>query len=106
MKSTLGLEVSAVDDGAYESNTNQSLVPPYGECSLAHRVQQGELEKVGATSPVKVDVRFVAATHRNVQAMIDDGTFREDLYYACRPKASVWKDGEGVVDSSTGEVQR
>lgn len=44
-------------------------------------IQQGELEKVGATSPVKVDVRFVAATHRNLRAMIEDGTFREDLYY-------------------------
>jgi two-component system NtrC family response regulator len=30
---------------------------------------------------VKVDVRFVAATHRNLKAMIEDGTFREDLYY-------------------------
>jgi two-component system NtrC family response regulator len=44
-------------------------------------IQQGELEKVGATSPTKVDVRFVAATHRNLRAMIEDGTFREDLYY-------------------------
>jgi two-component system NtrC family response regulator len=45
------------------------------------RGPQGELEKVGATAPVKVDVRFVAATHRNLRAMIEDGTFREDLYY-------------------------
>jgi two-component system NtrC family response regulator len=44
-------------------------------------LQEGELEKVGATSPVKVDVRFVAATHRNLRAMIEDGTFREDLFY-------------------------
>jgi DNA-binding NtrC family response regulator len=44
-------------------------------------LQQGELEKVGATSPIKVDVRFVAATHRNLHTMIEDGTFREDLYY-------------------------
>ncbi len=44
-------------------------------------VQQGEIEKVGATSPLKVDVRIVAATHRNLQAMIEDETFREDLYY-------------------------
>ena len=36
-------------------------------------IQQGELEKVGATSPVKIDVRFVAATHRNLRAMIEDG---------------------------------
>lgn len=44
-------------------------------------LQEGELEKVGATSPVKVDVRFVAATHRNLGAMIEDGAFREDLFY-------------------------
>jgi two-component system NtrC family response regulator len=39
------------------------------------------MEKVGAASPVQVDVRFVAATHRNLHAMIEDGVFREDLYY-------------------------
>jgi two-component system NtrC family response regulator len=44
-------------------------------------IQQGELEKVGAASPVKVDVRFIAATNRNLRAMMEDGTFREDLYY-------------------------
>ncbi len=48
---------------------------------LLRLLQQGELEKVGAISPTKVDVRFVAATHRNLRAMIEDGTFREDLYY-------------------------
>ena len=51
------------------------------QVKLLRLMQQGELEKVGATSPVKVDVRFVAATHRNLRAMIEDGTFREDLYY-------------------------
>ncbi|MCC7500135.1 MAG: sigma-54-dependent Fis family transcriptional regulator, partial [Bryobacterales bacterium] len=51
------------------------------QVKLLRLLQQGELEKVGATSPVKVDVRFVAATHRNLRAMIEDNTFREDLYY-------------------------
>lgn len=51
------------------------------QVKLLRLIQQGELEKVGATSPVKVDVRIVAATHRNLQAMIEDGTFREDLFY-------------------------
>jgi len=51
------------------------------QVKLLRLIQQGELEKVGATSPVKVDVRFVAATHRNLRAMIEDGAFREDLYY-------------------------
>ncbi|MCC7236927.1 MAG: sigma-54-dependent Fis family transcriptional regulator [Bryobacterales bacterium] len=51
------------------------------QVKLLRLIQQGELEKVGATAPVKVDVRIVAATHRNLKAMIEDGTFREDLYY-------------------------
>jgi two-component system NtrC family response regulator len=36
---------------------------------------------VGSLTPGTVDVRVIAATHRNLQAMIEDGTFREDLYY-------------------------
>lgn len=51
------------------------------QVKLLRLIQQGELEKVGAAAPVKVNVRFVAATHRNLQAMIEDGTFRQDLYY-------------------------
>jgi DNA-binding NtrC family response regulator len=51
------------------------------QVKLLRLIQQGELEKVGATSPVNVDVRFIAATHRNLQALIEDGLFREDLYY-------------------------
>ena len=51
------------------------------QVKLLRLVQQGEIEKVGATSPMKVDVRIIAATHRNLQAMIEDQRFREDLYY-------------------------
>ncbi|MCC6588916.1 MAG: sigma-54-dependent Fis family transcriptional regulator [Bryobacterales bacterium] len=51
------------------------------QVKLLRLLQQGELEKVGAAAPVKVDVRFVAATHRDLRAMIEDGAFREDLYY-------------------------
>ncbi|HPQ14085.1 MAG TPA: sigma 54-interacting transcriptional regulator, partial [Bryobacteraceae bacterium] len=51
------------------------------QVKLLRLLQHGELEKVGATSPLRVDVRFIAATNRNLRAMIEDGTFREDLYY-------------------------
>ncbi|MGE5570343.1 MAG: sigma-54-dependent transcriptional regulator [Rhodospirillales bacterium] len=51
------------------------------QVKLLRLLQHGELEKVGAMSPVRVDVRFIAATNRNLKAMIEDGTFREDLYY-------------------------
>jgi DNA-binding NtrC family response regulator len=51
------------------------------QVKLLRLIQEGEVEKVGATGPVKVDVRIIAATHRNLLARIEDGTFREDLYY-------------------------
>ncbi len=44
-------------------------------------IQQGEVEKLGVTGVTKIDVRIIAATHRNLQAMVEDGVFREDLYY-------------------------
>jgi len=51
------------------------------QVKLLRLIQHGELEKVGITAPVTVDVRIIAATHRNLQALIEDGLFREDLYY-------------------------
>jgi two-component system NtrC family response regulator len=51
------------------------------QVKLLRLIQNGEIEKVGATETTQVDVRIIAATHRNLQALIEDGTFREDLYY-------------------------
>ena len=56
-------------------------MPPELQVKVLRLVQQGEIEKVGATQPAQVDVRIIAATHRDLKAMIEDGTFREDLYY-------------------------
>lgn len=44
-------------------------------------IQEKEIDKVGSAAPTKVDVRILAATHRNLAAMVKQGTFREDLYY-------------------------
>ncbi len=44
-------------------------------------VQEHEIEKVGATSSQKVNVRIIAATHRDLEARVREGLFREDLYY-------------------------
>jgi two-component system NtrC family response regulator len=58
-----------------------------GEMSLDLQVrvlrllQEREIEKVGATKLIRVDVRIIAATHRNLEALVADGKFREDLYY-------------------------
>lgn len=56
-------------------------LPPEMQVKLLRLLQEGEIEKLGTTARRTVDVRVVAATHRNLQAMIEDGAFREDLYY-------------------------
>jgi two-component system NtrC family response regulator len=56
-------------------------LPLEAQVKLLRLIQQGEIERVGATSPKVINVRIVAATNRNLQAMVEDGTFREDLFY-------------------------
>jgi two-component system NtrC family response regulator len=56
-------------------------MPPELQVKLLRLIQEGEIEKVGSPVPLRVDVRIIAATHRNLEARIEDGQFREDLYY-------------------------
>jgi DNA-binding NtrC family response regulator len=56
-------------------------VPLATQVKLLRILQERELERVGGTETLKVDVRFIAATHRNLEEMIDVGEFREDLFY-------------------------
>jgi DNA-binding NtrC family response regulator len=51
------------------------------QVKLLRLIQQGEIEKVGATARTKVDVRIIAATNRDLKTMVEEGGFREDLYY-------------------------
>ena len=51
------------------------------QVKLLRLIQHGEVEKVGAITAETVNVRILAATHRNLQNLIEDGAFREDLYY-------------------------
>ena len=44
-------------------------------------IEHGDIEKVGAVTSARVDIRILAATHRSLPAMVENGTFREDLYY-------------------------
>jgi two-component system response regulator HydG len=51
------------------------------QAKLLHAIEDGEFFRVGGTKPVKVDVRFIAATNRNMEVLISEGNFRQDLYY-------------------------
>ncbi|MGF1467236.1 MAG: sigma 54-interacting transcriptional regulator [Sandaracinaceae bacterium] len=54
---------------------------PEVQAKLLRAVQEGEVQPLGSDRPVKVDVRLIAASHRNLEEAIRTGTFREDLYY-------------------------
>ncbi|MDD2557236.1 MAG: sigma-54 dependent transcriptional regulator [Desulfuromonadaceae bacterium] len=54
---------------------------PLLQAKILRVIQEKEFEPVGSVKSVKIDVRIVAATHRNLEEAIKDGTFREDLYY-------------------------
>ena len=44
-------------------------------------LQERELNRIGGSKPVKINIRLIAATNKNLEGLVKEGTFREDLYY-------------------------
>jgi two-component system response regulator HydG len=56
-------------------------IPLEMQVKLLRVLQEREFDRLGGTSPIKADVRVLAATHRDLRMLVDKGQFREDLYY-------------------------
>ncbi|MDW7773331.1 MAG: sigma-54 dependent transcriptional regulator [Desulfobulbaceae bacterium] len=56
-------------------------IPLHMQAKLLRAIQEREIQRVGGDNPIKVDVRILAATNRELLADVDAGKFREDLYY-------------------------
>jgi two-component system, NtrC family, nitrogen regulation response regulator NtrX len=56
-------------------------MPVVMQAKLLRVLEEGEVERIGADKPTKVDVRVVVATHRNLEQLVESGGFRRDLYH-------------------------
>ena len=56
-------------------------ISPTTQVKLLRVLQEGEVQRVGGSQTVKVNVRIIAATNQNLEALVDRGSFRQDLYY-------------------------
>ncbi len=74
--------------GRFELANNGTLfldeigeVPPATQVKLLRVLEDGEVTRVGGTNPINVEVRVVAATNQSLRALVEEGSFRADLYY-------------------------
>jgi Transcriptional regulator containing PAS, AAA-type ATPase, and DNA-binding domains len=56
-------------------------MPLLMQAKLLRVLQEQEVERIGSLEPIRIDVRIIAATNQNLEELVKDGKFREDLYY-------------------------
>lgn len=110
-----GAFTGAIDKriGKFELANNSTLfldeigeMPPELQVKLLRVLQERELERVGGKTTIKLDVRIIAATNRNLEAEVQAGRFRSDLYYRLNvfpislpPLRERWEDIEQLAHS-------
>lgn len=74
--------------GIFEAANNGTLLldeigelPINMQVKLLRVLQDGQFNRIGSNSIIRVDVRIIASTNKNLEEMVDEGSFREDLYY-------------------------
>ena len=117
-----GSFTGAIDDqlGKFrQANKGTIFLDEIGDMSLDLQVkllrvlQEREVTPVGASRPIPIDVRIIAATHKDLRKMVSEGTFREDLYYrlcsiviSTTPLRERPSDIEPLVAHFTSEICR
>lgn len=56
-------------------------MPPHVQTKLLRVLQESKVERIGGAKPIPIDIRVICATNQNIEQMVEEGTFREDLYY-------------------------
>lgn len=56
-------------------------LPPEAQSKLLRVLEYKQMERLGGSTPIRLDVRIIAATNRNLERLVREGTFRQDLYY-------------------------
>ena len=76
-------ELFGYEKGAFTGENRNEIgeLPLSMQVKLLRAIQEREIERIGGTKPIPIDVRIIAATNRNLEKMMKEGTFREDLYY-------------------------
>ncbi len=72
--------IELADGGTFFLDEVGELKPSL-QAKLLRVLEERTFERLGGSTPIEVDVRWVAATHRDLKAMVREGTFREDLYH-------------------------